>query len=514
MISPAGKFPLQHRHLSESYDDKCERRQEVRENLRRRNNLTTCRRIGKNQDKEAEGQLQSPRQREFLRRRNLMAEGPGRKEVRCPTSKQSSLGQENGMEGPGGDLQSSATHQSFQCNLLHDALAYGNLHSWRVSSENIRIKEVSKNRGTQTLAGPSVVKRDSGQQTDCGIAVSDKEMIQLCNYLKEALHRELLLKQKTMILQELLSALLQALEKSWKGQLNEEKLKGKLRALENQLQDCSQSCSKEDVKRILVEMEDQKQSYEQKAKESLQKLLNEKLEAEQQLQSTQRALAVTEEDCALWKEHYAMLKADWRQLTSKHIELENKLHVLQNKLQWSDAQNLELHQAVCNLESERANLYSKIDTLKEEGELRMEHISAMQGKLQSEERQKLALEVTVSHLNNQVLTMHSQSPNPDKERQNALPKDPEGKNDSSLKDQLQERTSQLTAKEKECTELHLELEALSDEYHSCLSKLRQCRDELNHFQGKQAQKQQGRWFPVLIVMVATATAAFLANFIP
>lgn len=39
----------------------------------------------------------------------------------------------------------------------------------------------------------------------------------------------------------------------------------------------------------------------------------------------------------------------------------------------------------------------------------------------------------------------------------------------------------------QCTELRSELEALSDEYRSCLTRLRQCRDELNHFQSEQAK---------------------------
>lgn len=39
----------------------------------------------------------------------------------------------------------------------------------------------------------------------------------------------------------------------------------------------------------------------------------------------------------------------------------------------------------------------------------------------------------------------------------------------------------------QCTELRSELEALSEEYRSCLTRLRQCRDELNHFQSKQAK---------------------------
>ena len=41
------------------------------------------------------------------------------------------------------------------------------------------------------------------------------------------------------------------------------------------------------MKKILIEMEDQKQTYEQKAKEALQKMLEDKLQTEQQLQSSQ-----------------------------------------------------------------------------------------------------------------------------------------------------------------------------------------------------------------------------------
>lgn len=39
----------------------------------------------------------------------------------------------------------------------------------------------------------------------------------------------------------------------------------------------------------------------------------------------------------------------------------------------------------------------------------------------------------------------------------------------------------------QCSELRWELEALSEEYQSCLARLRQCRDELNRSHGSQAQ---------------------------
>ncbi|XP_075030386.1 TRAF3-interacting JNK-activating modulator isoform X6 [Calonectris borealis] len=411
---------------------------------------------------------------------------------------------------------------------------------------------------------------------------ADREMVQLSNYLKEALHRELLLKQKMVILQELFSTLLQASEKSWQGQLNEDKLKCKLRALENQLQACTQSYSKECVKKILIEMEDQKQTYEQKAKEALQKILEDKLQTEQQLQNSQRSLAATREDLAFWKEHYTTLKAELTKTTTAHVALENSFHVLQSELQRAEAQNEQLGQALRSLRSEHTALHRRASALREDNDLKAKHISTIEDKLQKEQNQKVTLEATISHLHNliqnqtneqksQETTVHrkdqgftTQTPplTPAKEKQNALLEYPEKEEEEeSLKDEVQKRTSQLTAKENEvaevkiprhcsarawekrcsrcgspatlgayksegippangpslclqCTELRSELEALSEEYRSCLTRLRQCRDELNHFQSKQAKRRRSHWIPLLVAVIAMAIATFLASYRP
>lgn len=104
----------------------------------------------------------------------------------------------------------------------------------------------------------------------------------------------------------------------------------------------------------------------------------------------------------------------------------------------------------------------------------------------------------------------------------------------------------------QCSELRSELEALSEEYQSCLTRLRQCRAELNRSQGSQAQVgaqpgtqprsvprngvfaraevrsafpqhapsntsfswqgQRGPWIPLLVAVAAVAIAAFLATY--
>ncbi|NXX97310.1 T3JAM protein, partial [Centropus bengalensis] len=355
---------------------------------------------------------------------------------------------------------------------------------------------------------------------------------------QEALHRELLLKQKMLILQELFSTLLEASEKSWQGQLNEDKLKSKLRALENQLQACTQSYSKECMKKILIEMEDQKQTYELKAKEALQKMLEDKLQTEQQLQNSQRSLAATREDLAFWKEHSTTLKGELSKMSTAHTELESSFHTLQSQLQQAATQKEQLQEALHSLQSEHTVLHQRARALREDNNLKAEHISSIEEKLQKEQNQKLKLEATISHLHtltcaektrsktkrkpgavshqkpdcflDQVSTMQSPPLAPAKENQNALLEHPkEEMGEERLMDEMQRRTSQLTAKEKECKELRSELEALSEEYHSCLTRLRQCRHQLNHCQSKQAK--HGHWIPLLVAVIAMAIATFLAS---
>lgn len=59
---------------AESYEAKCERRQETRESRRWRPNVTTCRQVGKALRTQQREQLRRARQLQFFRRRNLEVE--------------------------------------------------------------------------------------------------------------------------------------------------------------------------------------------------------------------------------------------------------------------------------------------------------------------------------------------------------------------------------------------------------------------------------------------------------
>ncbi|XP_027726671.1 TRAF3-interacting JNK-activating modulator [Vombatus ursinus] len=544
MIYPNPKPSAGPARVAETYEAKCERRQEIRESRRRRPNVTTCRQMRRTRRRPGSEQTQSPRQQQFLKRRNLEIEegkvkgslsgtrGLLRKEGQEGDLKASNLC--SGTESSSGQQESETSTKVF--SIQHHPPP-GNhkdpsdhRSTWELLPVEVLVKKpLTLHQGTQTksLGLQLTIKNDASQQTNCGIAVLDKEIIQLSDYLKEALQRELVLKHKMVVLQELLSTLLQASDRSWKGQLNEDKLKCKLRSLENQLHTCTQKYSKEGAKKVLLEMEDQKQSYEQKAKETLQKLLEEKTAAEQQLESTQRSLAMAELKCEQWREQYETLKEDWRDLGAKHSELENQLYVLQSKLQGADSRDFQLNQALHLLEREHQDLQTQIDRLQGDRELGCSNISDLQGQLQRSEEEKLALKATVEHLQNllqsQSIQLHIQEELMPQKGQtcptwSSAPTHLEEKSKGSgeereknLRDQLQERTLQFQAKDKECEELHSELDSLSDEYLSCLRKLQQCREELNRGQRPPHRRRCGCWLPVLIVVIATALAAFLAN---
>ncbi|XP_006767235.1 PREDICTED: TRAF3-interacting JNK-activating modulator isoform X1 [Myotis davidii] len=330
-----------------------------------------------------------------------------------------------------------------------------------------------------------------------------------------------------VILQDLLSTLIRASDSSWKGQLNEDKLKGKLRSLENQLYTCTQKYSPWGMKKVLMEMEDQKNSYEQKAKESLQKVLEEKMSAEQQLQSTQRSLALAEQKCEEWRSQYEALKEDWRTLGTRHRELESQLHVLQSKLQGADSRDLQMNQALQLLENEHQELQAKIECLQGDRDLCSSDTQHLQDQLKRSEEEKLALVTQVQQLQSLLQSQSLQLQEQEKlliKKDQALsvrsPKpslnevEPEGtgkEKDWDFKDQLQKKTLQLQAKEKECRELHSELDNLSDEYLSCLRTLQHCREELNQSQQLPPRRQCGRWLSMLVVMIAIALAVFVAN---
>ncbi|XP_063811418.1 TRAF3-interacting JNK-activating modulator isoform X2 [Pseudophryne corroboree] len=501
MATKSGECSVSHKFSPESFENKHERRLELHEILRSRYNITSCRQDNPSWGREQE--RHSPREQEFFRRRHLWIEESGEKRIRSPTKsnryiKYSLVKQNSSKAFLNKDLEPLSGNElswhhnrsksyPFDCRNAKKDIYIDLLHA-RTNRNDVP----KSDKGVQTVQEVPVIclKRDTSQQTDCATAVLNGELLQLSEYLMEALQRERKLKKKLCVLQELLNVLVQTSEKSWKAQLNEDHLKCKVANLENQMFFYSQNFPKTSVKKVLLEMEEHKQRYQEKAKESLQKLTDDKITTERHLQNTQMSLVVSLDECKLWKEEYENLKGEWTDLCNKHCELKNEMNVLQSKLQWvetQDSQCQQLQNRLQSLEKEKIELQAWNEQLQEDMELQKEQQASLQAELAALEHKRLS-DITKD------TTL--QVCDTDKLLQS---------------DQLQVVTDQLISKEKECEGLKTEVELITEEYNLCQTKLQQCRNELKGTHKWKLKKRCCCWAPVFILMFAVVFAFYVTS---
>ncbi|KAG8589448.1 hypothetical protein GDO81_006393 [Engystomops pustulosus] len=519
MNSKNGKSPVRQKLHSENFEEKYDRRLEFHETLRSRHNTTSCRQDNPGRAKEPE--RHSPREQEFFRRRHIWTDD---KQIGSSPKSKINVAHSSMIEtikSKDADIstrfQMSWNHNrsntypfDYRSSIYEPCLRpdYN-----KTQSNDLTVRE----RGVQTIQEtPSIcLKRDSSQQTDCAIAVLNGELLQLSEYLMEALHRERKLKKKLCVLQELLSVLVQTSEKSWMAQLNDDHLKCKVAKLENQLFYYTQSFPKTSVKRLLLEMEDHKMKYQKKAKESLQKLSDEKIATVRQLQNVQMSLSVSSDECDLWKEEYEKLKVDWIDLNNKHCELKNEMNILRSKLQMVVSQESlcqHLHNRIQEMEKEQIELQAINEHLQEENELQKEQLISLQGRLRNSEEQKLEMQKHIKTLQIDIVKLEQVNMSECK-RDTTTSQLSESREEEMQSDQLQAVKETLLSQEKECASLKAELELITDEYQSCQRKLKQCREELKGMSRQKPKRRCCFWLPVLMVTLAVVMALLISSHI-
>eukprot|EP00062_Callorhinchus_milii_P014271 gi/632963209/ref/XP_007897753.1/ PREDICTED: TRAF3-interacting JNK-activating modulator isoform X1 [Callorhinchus milii] len=516
----ASNFPKKPRLFAESYEEKLERRQQNRRGLGGRNNITSCRSLPR-QQRTTE---QSHRQEQFLKRRNLTV---GKEETKpkmpseptppCVGNREVATERQDVGPDPAKQKPTAAVQTSLQNGSLfsHTSFHWGQKVEWAFPSDappqknTVNLKTSDSGKATEVPSDVGVeinrpTSKEASQQTECGVTILDKEIQQLSEYLKEALHRELQLKQKLRFLQQLLSTVLQASEKSWKIQFDDDVTQSKLQALEQQLYACTQNYSRDGAKRCVVEMEEQKLKYQLVAKESLRKAIEQRIAAEQSLASVQRSLSAAEQDCAHWRQSYNMAMADNVELTARHSETVDQLHNLQSRLQGAEGRVLtmeSLQEKLKVAENEKLEFQEQVSVLQEQNDRKQEQLMTIEVHLQRTEEQRLAMESTICELQDVVSSpLHQQQ---QQELQQAI---------RDLVDQLQRQTDLLRSKEKQCTEHQLELRVLQDEHRRCAKMPRQPREELKRLQKKSAKRRCCRWISLLMLtMVAVFFAVIYAD---
>uniref|UniRef100_A0A3P9A3I3 Sarcolemmal membrane-associated protein n=1 Tax=Esox lucius TaxID=8010 RepID=A0A3P9A3I3_ESOLU len=265
-----------------------------------------------------------------------------------------------------------------------------------------------------------------------------QELFQLSQYLQEALHREQMLEQKLATLQRLLTSTQEASENSWQALIDEDRLLSRLEVMGNQLQAYSKIQTEDGVRKELVALQEDKHNYETTAKESLRRVLQEKIEVVRKLSEVERSLSNTEDECTHLKEMNERNQEELRELANKYNGAVNEIKDLTDKIKLAEGRQEELTQKgqiekkelqlrIDEMEEKELALQARIEALQADNDFTNERLTALQAVKQFKEAvgsslHKLANfdEVIDAHLQNNQTAEEDSLTSPDRLKENQL----------------------------------------------------------------------------------------------
>ncbi|XP_053324958.1 sarcolemmal membrane-associated protein isoform X1 [Spea bombifrons] len=231
-----------------------------------------------------------------------------------------------------------------------------------------------------------------------------QELFQLSQYLQEALHREQMLEQKLATLQRLLANTQEASDTSWQALIDEDRLLSRLEVMGNQLQAYSKSQTDDGIRKELIALQEDKHKYETTAKESLRRVLQEKIEVVRKLSEVERSLSNTEDECTHLKEMNERTQEELRELANKYNGAVNEMKDLADKLKAAEGRQDEIQQKGL---AEKKDLQHKIEEMEEKEQELQAKIEALQADNDFTNERLSALQVRLEHLQEKTLKERS-----------------------------------------------------------------------------------------------------------
>ncbi|XP_037605015.1 sarcolemma associated protein a isoform X3 [Sebastes umbrosus] len=222
-----------------------------------------------------------------------------------------------------------------------------------------------------------------------------QELFQLSQYLQEALHREQMLEQKLATLQRLLANTQEASESSWQALIDEDRLLSRLEVMGSQLQAHSKSQTEDGIRKELLALQEDKHNYETTAKESLRRVLQEKIEVVRKLSEVERSLSNTEDECTHLKEMSERGQEELRELANKYNAAVNEIKELTDKIKAAEGRQEELTQRGA---TEKRELEMRIEEMEEKEQVLQARIEALQADNDFTNERLAALQVRLEQL--------------------------------------------------------------------------------------------------------------------
>ncbi|KAJ7999122.1 hypothetical protein DPEC_G00212130 [Dallia pectoralis] len=350
----------------DSYDQKLEQRAAKHEFLRDRNNTTMCRSPGARLETDWKSEMHQKRQMEFQRRRNISQADTSQSDEESNKETKVTM-RPNRHKVPLIHRQSLITAEELGiiwpdvCSIEKATLTT----SPSLRGTGKQKQTVNKQAGL-VKSSSQLEQRNACCQTEHGnITVKEADLLQLAEYLQEALWREDSLKQKLAVLQCTTSTLLLSHDNVWKNCYKDDQMKRRTGALESQLKICVQRLSRDGAKMLLLQSEKQRQELEEVAVTTLQKVTDQKTKAQDRAHSLEVALQTTQAESLQWKERYEEERRKCTHLRTSRVKNMDRINLLQSQLEGVLGHEATLKKQLTQHQQTEADLHLQIHMLED-----------------------------------------------------------------------------------------------------------------------------------------------------
>ncbi|CAH1376738.1 hypothetical protein MTP99_018146 [Tenebrio molitor] len=230
--------------------------------------------------------------------------------------------------------------------------------------------------GKEAKASPSIVENNSH-------VVPLDELYKLHQIIQEATQREQCLETKLTALQSVVDEARKSAEESWQAYVGEERLLSRVSALETQLQQAGKNWGEDKYREEVTKLQEDSATYQVAAKEALEKLHAERLQA--------LSVATEQERCRISAEQEALLARE--QLSQTQQELEEVAQKLTEEQKKANEERI-------RLEQQQWDLQTRLDAEMEKVEkLQMKLVNSISPKQYPD----LFGDVDVSHLDKRII---------------------------------------------------------------------------------------------------------------
>ena len=159
--------------------------------------------------------------------------------------------------------------------------------------------------GKEAKASPTIMSSGMGSGSGVGTGhCPPQDLYMLNQYIQEALAREQILETKLALLQRLVGQTEVASDNAWKSLIDEDRLLTRVEILESQLSAYGKSMTEDKLREETQRLIEEKEVYQEKAKNTMQNLANDKLEAVKKAKELERQLSSIEDEYTVLKDLY------------------------------------------------------------------------------------------------------------------------------------------------------------------------------------------------------------------